>query len=162
MKVLMLMSMFLMVGCLGGSGGSGGGDSDGGNYIHQDLVITFDSMGFYTNSGWSAHQYSVNEQRSLIIPEFVELLSDTNNSLQINDIARIKFATSDCDYRFNGTRFNFHSCSGHLVGAQYGDVIYLYDVREPMNPGMNGKVNFGVFKGGAGHTGTIVIRTNLQ
>lgn len=154
------MSLFVLVSC-NGSGGSSGGESE--KTSHSDLIIRFESYNFFVNTGWTSEESTVDEQKALIIPEKITLLQDSNSSVQINDIARIKFVDSNCDYLWDGTSFNFSSCNGALAGNQYGDQIYLYDLTSFGNPAMAGKINIGLYRNpAANHTGNIVIRANLQ
>lgn len=160
MKILILLSMFILVSC-NGSGGSSSGESE--NKTQSDLIVRFESYNFFVNTGWTSEQYTVDEQRSIVIPEKIALLQDSNSSVQMNDIARIKFVDSNCDYLWDGTNFSFSSCNGALSGAQFGDVIYLYDLTSFGNPAMAGLINIGVYRNpAANHTGNIIIRANLQ
>lgn len=159
MKILLLM---LLVSCVGG--GAGGSDSSSEDVVSNNpIVITYNSYGSYQITGVSLDLMGTfGEQEPLIIPQFLDVLQDTNNSLQNNDVARIKFVDTVCVYTYNGTQFEFDSCSGLLSAASFGDTIYLHDLHNPLNAQRDGKIDFGVVRpGGSNHTGTIEITTTL-
>ena len=184
MKTIILMSMFLMVGCMGGSGGSGGSsdagepdpfqndydgclDANGAQISCQDpatdLVIEYDSHGVYQNTGVSMDLMGTfDEDRRIVIPQFITIVQDTANSIQLNDVVKIKFANTLCSWTYTAPHFEFYSCVGTLTTAQHGDQIYLSDLADPANPQLDGKISFGVVRDpNSNHTGTIVLQANL-
>jgi len=200
MKNLIMLSLLVLMTACNGAGGSAGtepevtGPNDGidiGTCLDSNnnvvsctsssdpIVLEYNSLGSYQNTGRSLdlmrapdNTTTFDDQRPLIIPQFITKLQDSSNSLQINDIARIQFVYVACDYRYNGTQFEFDSCADILSvpthaalasNIQYGDTLYLHDVAEPSNPSQSGKIQFGVVRNpAANHTGTIRLQVNLQ
>jgi hypothetical protein len=199
MKHLITLSLLvLMTACNGAGGGEKEADVtepnngiDIGTCLDQNnnvisctsnsspLIISYNSNGAYQNTGRSLdlmrapdNTTDFDENRPLIIPQFITRLQDSANSLQINDIARIQFVYVACDYKWNGTQFAFWRCIDVLStptyavlasNLQHGDTLYLHDVAEPSNPGQDGKIQFGVVRNpAANHTGTIDLQASLQ
>lgn len=198
MKHLSWMILFVLVSCNGAGGGAKEADvtepNDGINIgtcldvnnnvvscasSNDPIVLEYNSYGSYQNTGRSLdlmrapdNTTTFDDQRPLIIPQFITKLQDSSNSLQINDIARIQFVYVACDYRWNGAQFEFDSCADILSvpthatlasNIQHGDTLYLHDVYEPSNPSQSGKIQFGVVRNpAANHTGTIRLQINLQ
>lgn len=160
MKTLIMISMLvLMTACNGAGGGSASPEFTPTNN-HNSMTLNFETHGTYLTA-FTSEEFTVDEHRSLIIPEFITKTLDVNNSILMNDIARIKFVDSNCDYKWNGTQFAFFQCYGALAGNQWGDVIYLYDLTGFGNAALAGKVNLGTYRPGANHTGNIIIQTSL-
>jgi hypothetical protein len=183
MKTLILLSLFALVSC--NSAGTQSGSSDEGdpsaaidsstcldenNIViscapsNQDLELEYDSNGIYQNTGISLDQMGkFNEDRNIVLPEFLDLLEDSNAVIFLNDRVRMIFVTAQCDWHWNGAQFEFFACNGSLNGVVSGHNFTLRSIRSVSNPQMNGIIQMGVVRNPLNNfTGTIRVNANLQ
>lgn len=183
MKTLILLSLFALVSCNGAGSQSGSSDEgdpnaavdtsqclDENNLViscapsNQDLELEYNSNGVYQASGISLDQMGTfDENRNIVLPEFLDLLEDSNGVIVFNDRVRITFVTAICDWHWNGAQFEFFACNGSLNGVVSGHNFKLKDIRSVVNPQMNGVIQMGVVRpSNNNYTGTIRAHANLQ